>query len=282
MNDIRHLSQTMRRCLMKTVFSEKMFIGPKAVNLKRRFAYEVTNRCVAELNSAHTMLNNHIEFIQPVMADTINAVIMCLKGYCGYSCQTFSFVCKALKNDHWKKRFLPRGPIIRMNGDDEIKIFSAIEILLGTDSLYRTRFLTSAQKSEAFNKVLQRVNPKSGTWPRNFPGRVHTAVHITNHGFVESTLKRSELLGVPLTKGTAVIKHLKAKSVVEKRTRKVHLTRATKQKRCATRTHKFRINTIKHVEEYKKETSDPLPSTSGSVKGKNTNTSYPFCYADMS
>ena len=284
LKDIRHLSQTMRRYIMNTTFSPKMFVGPKAWNLKCRFAYEVTRRCVAELNSAHTMLNNHIEYIDTVMQDTINAVIMCMKGYCGYSCQNFSFVCKGLKHDHWIKRFLPRGPIVRMSGDDEMKLFSGIEILLGTDSLHRTKYLTSTQKSEAFNKVLQRVNPKSATWSRNFPGRVHTAVHITNHGFVESALIRCEKLGVPLTKGSSVIKHLKAKSIVLKRQRKVHMTHSFRQKRCATRTHKFRLHIVKHsehVEEYEKGVSDPLPAKPNCKGPRKTGVSKIHGYADL-
>ena len=262
LKDIRHLSRTMRRHILNLPFSPQMFCGPKALNLKSRFAHEVTMRCVAELESAHSMLNNHIEFIQKTMPDTINAIIMCMKGYCGQTCSKFSYVCRGLKHDHWLRRFLPKGPVIRMNCNDELHLYRGIEVLLGTESLYRTRFLTSTQKSEAFNRILQRVNPKNVTWPVNFPGRAHTAVHMCNHGFVDSAIIRCEKLQVPFTKGTSVIKYLKSKLKDEKRRRKIHLLKSSRQKRCATRNHKFRIHTGKHCEEYKKGTTDPVPSCS--------------------
>jgi hypothetical protein len=62
--------------------------------------------------------------------------------------------------------------------DDEMSVEKCIRVLLGSKSLELVRFLTSTQKCEAFNRTLQRCNPKNVTHSRNFPGRTHTAIHL--------------------------------------------------------------------------------------------------------
>jgi hypothetical protein len=48
---------------------------------------------------------------------------------------------------------------------------------------------------EAFNRTLQRCNPKNVTHSRNFPGRAHTAMQLRSHWFGNSTLLRTKVLG---------------------------------------------------------------------------------------
>jgi hypothetical protein len=83
---------------------------------------------------------------------------------------------------------------LKMTPDDEMSVEKCIGVLLGSKSLELVRFLTSTQKCEAFNRTLQQCNPKNVTHSRNFPGRAHTATHLRNHWFGNSTLLRTKVL----------------------------------------------------------------------------------------
>ena len=63
--------------------------------------------------------------------------------------------------------------------------------------------------------VLERCNPKNVTHSKNFPGRTHTAIHLRNYRFGNSTLLRTKALGAALTPGSSVIKHLKQEQYLE-------------------------------------------------------------------
>jgi hypothetical protein len=48
-----------------------------------------------------------------------------------------------------------------MTPDDEMSVEKCIGVLLGSKSLELVRYLTSTQKCEAFNRTLERCNPKN-------------------------------------------------------------------------------------------------------------------------
>jgi hypothetical protein len=50
-------------------------------------------RCVAELNQSFQVHNGELYKIKEQMPCIIETIIMCYKGYCGYSCKVNSFVC---------------------------------------------------------------------------------------------------------------------------------------------------------------------------------------------
>ena len=115
-----------------------------------------------------------------------------------------------------------------MTPDDEMSVEKCIGVLLGSKSLDLVRYLTSTQKREAFNRTLERCNPKNVPHSRNFPGRTHTAIHLRKHRFGNSTL------GAALTQGSSVIKHLKQEQYLEVYRSKRKLLKESKQIRSMT------------------------------------------------
>lgn len=147
-----------------------------------------------------------------------------------------------------------------MIGDDEVLVENCMNVLLGQKSLDLVRFLTSTQKCEAFNRTLQRCNPKYVTFIRNFFGRVHTAVHMRNHKFGNSTVLRTKAVGAELTKGSSVIRHLKKDQYWEVYRSKRKLLKESKCLRSKTRQRKYDLHAAIHYKpHYRKGIADPKP-----------------------
>jgi hypothetical protein len=169
--DVRHLAESLKRAILKCTFSTSLFSGINKMNKKNRFAIDIKARCVAELNQSFQVHNGELYKIKEQMPCIIETILMCYKGYCGYSCRVNSFVCVGLPHNHWQKSYIARGATFKMTCDDVDKIEKCIKILLGPQSLNMVRFLTSTQKSEAVNRSHRRCNPKNVTHSRNFAGR---------------------------------------------------------------------------------------------------------------
>lgn len=258
LRDVRHLASGIKRAIQNCTFSTTMFQGSNKRNLKHRFGMDLKARCVAELNQAFSAHKGELFEIKKAMPATITAIIRCYSGECGMACQIHSFVCAGLSSNRWKKGFLPGENMINMSDEDEKMVANCIKTLLGPKSLDLVRFLTSTQKCEAFNRTLQRCNPKSVTHSRNFPGRVHTAVHLMNHKFANSTLLRTKVLGAELTHGSSVIKHLKQNQKVEVYVRHRKTLKESKCLRSATRQRKYDMHAAKNYKQhYRKGISDP-------------------------
>jgi hypothetical protein len=69
-------------------------------------------------------------------------------------------VCAGLTSNHWHKEFIPGNTSLKMTPDDEMSVEKCIGVLLGSKRLELVRYLTSAQRCEAFNRTLERCNPK--------------------------------------------------------------------------------------------------------------------------
>lgn len=211
LKDTRHLAKGIKKKMLSQKFSPNMFRRHKGYTygtLKSRLANDVKARCRAELIQAHKVHNGDIDKIKKHMPDTIEAMLMCYKGYCGDMCQRYSYCCKGERQDHWKRTFLPEGTVLSMTEEDEKYFKVCVDTFLSTECLEQTKLLTDTQKTEAFNRKLQKTNPKSVTWYRNFPSRVHTAVHMSNHGFADSTILRLRSVGSHITSGSSVVRRL--------------------------------------------------------------------------
>ncbi|CAG2217770.1 unnamed protein product [Mytilus edulis] len=93
LRDVRHLSQSLKRAIMKCTFSEIMFSGSRKQNEKSRFALDIKARCVAELNTGFSVHKGNLQLMKAHMPNVIDAIIMCYKGNCGSSCKVNSYVC---------------------------------------------------------------------------------------------------------------------------------------------------------------------------------------------
>ena len=261
LRDVRHLASGIKRAVQNSSFSSTMFSGKNKRNHKHRFGMDLKARCVAELNQAFKTHKNEVYVIKQQMPKTIKAIIKCYQGNCGIACKLNSYVCTGLPGSRWEKSFLPSEERTCMSADDEFQVENCIKVLLGQKSLGLVRFLTSTQKCEAFNRTLQRCNPKTVTYSRNFPGRVHTAVHMNNHKFGNSTVLRTKVLGAALTAGSSVIKYLKQNQDLDSTKKKIKQSRASKSMRFKSRRRKYALHAAKnYAVHYRKGIADPKPS----------------------
>lgn len=258
LRDIRHLGNSMKRAVQNSTFSLSMFSGKNKRNLKHRFGLDLKARCTAELTYAFKAHKGELFAVKSHMPAVIKAIVLCYRGSCGMSCQINSYVCAGMSSDQWQKGFLPNKEPLKMTSDDEVLVENCINVLLGPKSLDLVRFLTSTQKCEAFNRTLQRCNPKMVTHSRNFSGRVHTAVHMRNHKFGNSTILRTKVLGAELTPGSSVIKHLKQNQHIDVYCSKRKMLKETKCLRTLTRQRKFDLHAAKHYKiHYRSGIADP-------------------------
>ena len=184
LKDLRHLANSIKREIYKASFSKNMLQGHTKSNLKSRFALSVKARCLGELKGAHKHYRGNMFKIKANIPNTIDAIILCFKGYCGVACVKHSFVCRGIHSR--AKYFLPQNVRVKMTETDEILLYRCINLLLGPENLQKTKLLTSTQKCEAVNRSYQAVTQKATTFSRNHRGRIHGQVHKLNHGFANS------------------------------------------------------------------------------------------------
>ena len=76
---------------------------------------------------------------------------------------------------------------IKMDDNDEELLHHIINMRLGPEAINVTYKKTDTQKNEAFNRSLNKYNPKNVTCIKTWRGRVHAAVLNINTGFAEAT-----------------------------------------------------------------------------------------------
>ncbi|OWF43231.1 hypothetical protein KP79_PYT18817 [Mizuhopecten yessoensis] len=211
LKDPRHLVKSVKREFWKSTFSADLFQKFRGLpygTLKSRLATDVRNRCVTELERAHIVHKGNLDQIKKNMPMTIEAMIQCYKGNCAEMCAEFSYCCQGLPDNHWSKTFLPQGIVLCLSAKDEHHFKQCVLKYLSTECLDSTKLLTSTQKCESFNRVLQKTNPKMMTCYRNFPARIHTAIHLCNFGIADSTVLRLRAVGSPLVSGSRVVSRI--------------------------------------------------------------------------
>lgn len=220
LRDTRHLTENMRYAIKKAKFTAKMFPGPNQTSREKQqgfFALELSRRCQSEFETCHKNFEGDLKKIQQAMVNLPGTLIQCYQGDCS-DCNTYSFVCGSRKQNKWTKSYINFQ--IDPSPADEKLLLKLIAIRLGEDGLSKTRFNTSTQKSEAFNRTLSRCNPKNVTFKRNFKGRVHSAAHLLNSGIALSTMKKCEAVGAHLQTSSRVGSQLWQEARREKYIRK--------------------------------------------------------------
>lgn len=254
LKDLRHLSNSMKREINRAPFSRNMFDGENRSNLRNRFSLSVKARALAELKQAHKKYNGDIMKITAVMPKITDTIISCFKGSCGPQCSKHSLVCNG--NSRQRKFYMPLRYTIRMTKSDEKFLRDCIEILLGKKNLHTTKFLTTTQKCEAVNKSLQVSNPKTNTYSRNFPARIHAQVLRQNLGPADSTVHACNVAGADISKGSRLLKHLLYDERQKMSRTHPGTLRKAKLKRHKARQRKYSLHESIH---YKKGISDPKP-----------------------
>ena len=196
---------------------------------------------MAELHQTFKGHKGQLIEVKRHMQNVMKRIVMC-SGFCGIYCQINSYVCAGLTSNHWHKEFIPGNTSLKMTPHDEMSVAKCIGVLLDSKSFELVRFLTSTQKCDALNRTLPRRNPKNGTHSKSFPGRTHTAIHLRNHWFGNSTLLPTNVLGAALKLGSSVTKHLKQEQYLAMHRSKRKQLKESKQIRSMTRQGKYKMH----------------------------------------
>ena len=125
--------------------------------------------------------------------------------------------------------------------DDEKLLRHCIGIRLSPSALKSTKLNTNTQKVEAVNRMYSKVNPKSITFSRNFPARIHSGIHSINNGLADSIVLKSEAIGSPIVPGSRCALSLKASQNREDYYRNIMKSKKRKSKRAYLRMKRYSV-----------------------------------------
>lgn len=241
LRDTHHLSKSISSAISNCNFSKMMMPGcTKALQTKvqKQFAYDLRRRVHGEFEQAYSHFNGDIVAMKKHFPQCIDAIIACYGGSCGKLCAKHSLVCAGLKFKKWNHssylRFM-RGDSLQPSESDIKMLRSVLEIRLGPEAVNSQEFNTNTQMSEATNRTFSRTNPKLVTFSHNFEGRIHSAVHLRNHGIGESVILKCDAAKVPIVKGSKVAKALCREQREEKLRSAYHKTSQAKASRRSAR-----------------------------------------------
>ena len=140
--------------------------------------------------------NGNVEKLKRDLKHVMDAIVNCYSGDCKL-CKKYSQVC----NGHTDK-FLLSTNLDFSDPADEHVLRQCLKYRLGSKGVDLTALNSNTQKSESINRTYQKTNPKTVTWLRNFASRIHSAVHLRNNGFVQSTSNKLAALGVAVSPET--------------------------------------------------------------------------------
>ena len=131
-----------------------------------------------------------------------------------------------------------------------------------------TKLNSNTHKCEGVNRLYLNTNPKCVTRPTNFPGRIHSRVHLLNEGLAKSTEAKFSAIRASLSQ--SVIKYLKHQEKREHYLRQYKLKHSVKYrlKRYVCELYKTYDNAKQHKVTSKKRLCVPkiLPKFSGDHK----------------
>ena len=251
-----HLGQSQFRKALSANFSEGMFPGDtkaeKAV-AQKVFAMDVKTRCQQILACLLTKYGPNAKLIGDRLPKIIDATVLCYQGDCS-KCRYNSIVCDGGKRKNWIKRSVHLSPYgltkVNMNPNDEVLLMDILAMKLSKESLEKLKFGTNTQRCEAINRGISSSLPKNVNYSRNATSRVASAIHRLNNGVAESTHKKLEALGCPLTRGGRAAQSLKAMEKNKKYDKLYKKTHKFKQSQF-----KRRISKAKNYYGQKKEIS---------------------------
>lgn len=220
LSDLRHRNESLRKRIESAPFSRKMFPGTKEAytKKKKRFALDFIKRCDTEIDLPLKKHEANVAAASHALQAAQHAVVACYEGVSHDVCSLYSFACKGTRTRKWDSKFLhesQKQSMTKGKVDGDI-LRDFMTDLFSPDSLMQVRFRTTSQKTEAVHRSYSRVNPKSITFARNFPSRIHTAVNFLNRGFANSTFSKCSVLGVPICRQSRVGRLLQKEEETDK------------------------------------------------------------------
>ncbi len=238
----RHLSRLLQVQTNKMTFSTHMFLGTKdeKTQAKSLFSHDLANRVNAEFSAAHQLHGNSLPILKNRLGFLHDTVINCYMGDCSL-CDEHSFVCCSEKP--WYRPYIntcsrlkSTRKFMHPTSEDRVKLRSLLDIRLGSTAVDRTLKNTTQNKCEAANRGLTKAVPKHITFARNYPGRVHAAIHSMNNGPGTSLLKLCDTVGAPIPPKSPVVAALAradkqtCMNRKRKQSKRYKLQRSTKRK----------------------------------------------------
>lgn len=267
----RHLNRIFMNKLREESFSAQMFTATgkaEKTEIQKLLALDMANRAQAEFNMIFIKHGNSLDDMIKYASYIPDAVMACYSGKCERVCWAHSFACS--KMCPWRRTYLStrfkQKAIIKPTFADRKKLRALLDIRFSRKAVIMTQTNSNQNKCEAANRGLAKAAPKSNTFPRNYAGRIHSAVHSMNHSPGESTVMIAEQLGAPFPCKSPAVKAFQRidheRSYHQEYQRSHFAKRARKRRR---EEHFRQCYARKYEEGYKKAAAvvqDICPSTS--------------------
>lgn len=211
LSDTRHLSMGQKRAMSKVQWSAQMF--PESTKmakdkLARRFCEDVAKQCALTFKLCYEACAGDTSCMIKKLTYATDAMLLCYDNDERLCKKGKSYSCSGTKKHFWNKPMLPSGYKLNMNEQDKEYLRQCIKYKLDRKAVLSQRFNTNSQKVESVNRAYTSTNPKCVTWTRNFPGRIHSAVHRVNNGPGKSTIKLLDAVGASLPQGSRIRRQL--------------------------------------------------------------------------
>ena len=260
LHDTQHLGKAVVQAVRQCKFSDTM-LGRQPIvkkdKLKTELARDIKRRCEAEFNRAFCRYDSDVKMIKWHLSHTTNAILECVAGNCGKSCKKWS-VCSGKKLKKWPHNYLQFSvspqQSLEMTTHDKLLLQQCLDIRLSPSAIDKQLFKTSTQKTESTHRTYSKTNNRLITLKRNFSGRIHSGVHVRNHGIPESTVLKCEAVGSSLSAGTKVARSLKrSEHILEKHKARFN-TLSYKQARAKSRAVRYAAYSLRaEIHTYKKD-----------------------------
>ena len=113
-----------------------------------------------------------------------------------------------------------------MDEKDKLILKEIVKMKLSVSAVESMRLNTNTNKNEAANRGLSVSLPKNVNFSRNGNGRAHAAVHKTNNGVGESTIRKIENVGGHLSpRAKRTLQHMQHLEAYHKKIPKRHICR---------------------------------------------------------
>ena len=217
--DTQHLGKAVKNAVLRAKFSTIM-LGKQPVakqeKLQRELAWDVKRRVEAEFSHAFKQHDGDLAAVKNHLSYSCDAILDCLSASCGKKCREYSGVCGGpgqKRQGMWfHRRFCVKpGEEQELTREDRQAMRKCLAVRLSPASVEKQRFNTNTQKVESVHRTFSKCNSRMQTCIRNFPGRIHSGIHMRNHGIAASTMKKCEAVGAQLTPGGTVARKLLAK-----------------------------------------------------------------------
>ena len=255
-HDPTHNVRRMGKHVQAASFSARAFptadLRSTKQGLQCALARDLPYRCSWEHRRAYDHFSGDKRRIQRRMTFVIDCLVRCYQNDHSH-CRRTSFVCRPGRPWYQHSPYIKKNFIMQLEGEDEETFRKLCQFRIGGKNLDYMNTLRSTQKCEAVNRGLSASCPKTVTFSRNFPGRIHSAAAQINRGPGGAIFDQLAAVGCRVAPGTRVARALLKMNIQSDRRRAYSRSLKYKLQRCRRRHYWYR----KHNEKKEKDTYRP-------------------------